>query len=536
MSELKEPLTLEKKKQQELEELKEKYLAKEEINNLELEPDLDRNLVYLEAVFDKVDDLVIKEFSIADTKAVLVYIGGIVDKQLINESILKPLMITSQDEDITAEVTPTNVVDLIEDSLLNLGQVETRKKFDPVMEDLLAGNAILLLADNDLALSLNVAATETRSVADPNTETVVRGPKEGFVENFETNLSLLRRRIKTADLKFETMKLGRTSKTDVAVAYIQGIAGDDVVEEVKERLQRIDIDLINESGNIEQLIEDDPSSPFPQMNNTERPDGVATALNEGRVAIIIDGTPFVLLVPAVFVHFLQSTEDYYQRFLFPTAIRLLRLLSFTIALLGPSVYIAITTYHQEMIPTPLLISIAASRSGVPFPAVIEALLMEVSFEMLREAGLRLPQPVGQAVSIVGALVVGEAAVQAGLVSQAMVIVVALTGIASFIIPAYNMGIGIRLLRFPIMFLAGSWGMFGITFAGLGLLIHLASLRSFGVPYLSPITPTDWSGLKDAIFKAPEWFKNRRPAFLVKRDRWRIESDAKPGPEQGDDDD
>lgn len=272
------------------------------------------------------------------------------------------------------------------------------------------------------------------------------------------------------------------------------------------------------------------------MNNTERPDGVASALNEGRIAIIIDGTPFVLLLPTVFIHFLQSTEDYYERFLYPTVIRLLRLLVFFTALLAPSIYVAITTYHQEMIPTPLLISIVASRTGVPFPSVLEALLMEITFEALREAGLRLPRPVGQAVSIVGALVIGEAAVQAGLVSRAMVIVVALTGIASFIIPAYNMGISIRLLRFPVMFLAGSFGMFGITFAFLALLIHLSSLRSFGIPYLSPITPINLSGLKDSIFKVPEWMKNKRSTFITKEDKKRIRPNAKPAPsnKQGED--
>ena len=526
----KKPLTLKEKKKKELAALKAKYSQSQDINNLEIDSDLDKNLVYINSVFDKVNDLVIKEFVIGSqnkTKAGLLYISGLVEKTVVDTSILKPLMVTSRDKNIVDPLAENDLKETIENSLLSIGEVSLIDGFDDLIDDLLAGNALLFLNGYSQALSLSIQAKETRDVVEPETETVVRGPKEGFVEDFNINLSLIRRRIKTPDLKFEAYKIGRVSNTDVIISYIEGIVEDDLITEVRKRIQNIDTDMINESGNIEQLIEDSPYSPFPQMTNTERPDGVASALNEGRVAIIIDGTPFVLVVPSVLIHFLQANEDYYERFLFPTAIRVLRVMAFAVALLGPSIYVAITTYHQEMIPTPLLISIAASRSGVPFPGLVEALLMEISFEALREAGLRLPRPVGQAVSIVGALVVGEAAVQAGLVSRAMVIVVALTGISSFIIPAYNMGAAIRLLRFPIIFLAGTLGMFGITFAILFLLIHISALRSFGVPYLSPITPIDLSGLKDSIIKVPDWLKNKRPTFLVKEDKKRIKSNSKP---------
>ncbi|GAB6099581.1 spore germination protein [Halanaerocella petrolearia] len=532
----KKPLTLEEKKEKDLSDLKEKYISDEDINNRSVEKNLELNLAYIEGVFDKVSDIVTKKFKVGSHDAALVYIGGIVEKTAINNVILRDLMIISRNDDLEDSSAQVDLKDHIKNSLLSLGEVTERKKFDNLLEDLLTGQAILFLDNYAVSLSLSIQAKEARDVTDPNTETVVRGPREGFVEDFNTNMSVLRRRIKTPDLKFESFKLGRVSKTDVVISYLKGVAPADLVAEVRQRVKNIDIDMINESGNIEQLIEDDPTSPFPQMSYTERPDGTAAALNEGRVIIIIDGTPYVLVVPSVFIHFLQSNEDYYERFLFPTAIRTLRLIAFFVAMLGPSIYIAITTYHQEMIPTPLLINIAASRSGVPFPAIIEALLMEVSFEALREAGLRLPRPVGQAVSIVGALVVGESAVQAGLVSQAMVIVVALTGIASFIIPAYNMGIAIRLIRFPIMFLAGSLGMFGITFAVLGLLIHLASLRSFGVPYLSPVTPLNWSGMKDTILKVPEWMKNKRPTYITKEDEERIKPNAKPAPPTKDEND
>jgi spore germination protein KA len=540
---MKRPLTIEEKKRKDeeevLERLEEKYINDIDINNLKVYSSLEKNLVYLEALFSKASDFNTRNFKLGDekeVKATLVYVQGIVNKGFINDTILRELMIVSRNQDLKLSRSYSNLIDLIEDRLLTMGTIERRDEFTTIIDDMLCGHAVLLIDGYDEAISIPIPTREVRNVAEPETESVVRGPREGFVESIDINLSLVRGRIKTPDLKFESFRLGRVSKTDITVAYIEGIAPQDLIDEVLNRVKRIDIDIVNESGIIEQLIEDDPFSPFPQISNTERPDGVASSLNEGRVSIFVDGTPFVLVMPSVFVHFLQANEDYYQRFFFSSFVRMLRFVAFLVALLGPSVYIAITTFHQEMIPTKLLLSIVASRAGVPFPALVEALIMEIAFEFLREAGIRLPKTVGQAVSIVGALVVGEAAVQAGLVSQAMVIVVALTGIASFMIPAYSFALGVRLIRFGVMFLAASWGMFGITFAVLALLIHLCSLRTFGVPYLSPITPVDWEALKDSFIKVPEWFKNSRPSYLVKDDNQRIASNIKPSPAKGDDED
>ncbi|WP_035571353.1 spore germination protein [Halonatronum saccharophilum] len=535
---IKRPVPLEEKTKEGLNKLEEKYKKGKNINNKTLDSNLDKNLAYIEGIFNKVSDFAVKEFIIKGDrpiKAGLIYIGGIVEETIVNDVILKQLMVTSRDRSIDNDISNTGYLDKVEGILLNVSGVQREHRWAELIDYILCGHAILLVDGERDSLVLDIHTREKRSVADPETETVVRGPREGFIEDYNTNLALIRTKIKTPDLKYESFKLGRVSKTHVTIAYIEGIADDKLVEETTKRLESIDIDIINESGIIEQLIEDNPFSPFPQMLNTERPDGVAAALNEGRIAVITDGTPFVLTFPAVFFHFLQANEDYYERGLFPTAVRLLRYMAFLIALLGPATYISITTFHQEMIPSALLISIAASRSGVPFPAIIEALIMEVAFELLREAGLRLPKPVGQAISIVGALIVGEAAVQAGLVSQAMVIVVALTGIASFIIPSHSMGTGVRLLRFPLMLLAAGWGMFGITFGMMLLLIHLSSLRSFGVPYLSPVSPTHPIGFKDVLFKAPEWFKNRRPDFIVKRDKQRIKDNAMPRPPKEEED-
>jgi spore germination protein KA len=285
--------------------------------------------------------------------------------------------------------------------------------------------------------------------------------------------------------------------------YINGLVKDDVLKKLNERLGNISIDGILESSYIEEFIQDETYTVFPTVNNTERPDVVAAALLEGRVAIFVDGTPFVLLVPGLFTQFLQSPEDYYHRSDFGL-LRLLRYLAFIISLLAPALYIGITTFHQEMIPTSLLISLAGQREGIPFPAFIEALLMEVTFELLREAGIRMPRAVGTSISIVGALVLGQASVEAGLVSPAMVIIVSITAITGFIFPSFEIGISIRILRFAFMGLAASFGFFGIIIGLIALVLHLCHLQSFGVPYMTPFAPFQAKEQRDNIVRVPWW--------------------------------
>jgi spore germination protein KA len=315
--------------------------------------------------------------------------------------------------------------------------------------------------------------------------------------------------------------------------YIKEVANDKIVEEVHKRLDNIDIDGILESGYIEELIQDETFTPFPTMINTERPDIVAAGLLEGRIAILVDGTPFALLLPALFVHFFQASEDYYQRFDIGTLLRMLRYLSFFLTLLVPSVYVAATTFHQEMLPTPLLISLAAQREGVPFPAVVEAMMMEVTFEILREAGVRMPRAVGQAISIVGALVLGEAAVQAGIVSPVMVIVVSITAISSFVSPTFNMAIATRIIRFIFMLLAATFGLYGIAVGLLAMALHLCSLRSFGIPYMSPMAPLIAADQRDTIIRFPHWAFFKRPRLINQKDMTRQQRliKAKPKPPQ-----
>lgn len=352
-----------------------------------------------------------------------------------------------------------------------------------------------------------------RAVSEPQSQTVVRGPRDSFTETLRTNTALIRRRIKSPKLWIESQQIGEFTKTDIALVYIDGIADEQVIQEVKERLSKIDIDGILESGYIEELIQDEDYTPFPTMHNTERPDSVAAGLLEGRIAILVDGTPFVLMVPALFIQFFQAAEDYYQRADISTLIRLMRYMAFFLALLTPSAYIALTTFHQEMLPFALLISIAAQREGVPFPAIIEAFIMEITFEILREAGVRLPRAVGSAISIVGALVLGEAAVQAGLVSPAMVIVVSITAISNFVSPVYDMAIAVRMLRFILMVLAATFGLFGIILGLILMILHLCSLRSFGVPYMTPMAPFVKRDQKDVLIRRSIKKMKTRPKLI-----------------------
>lgn len=320
------------------------------------------------------------------------------------------------------------------------------------------------------------------------------------------------------------MKIGTVTKTDVSIMYINGIAKEGIVEEVKKRLKGINIDSILESGYIEQLIEDQVMTPFPTLDHTERPDKVAGNLLEGGVAIFVNGTPFVLMAPALFIQFFQSVEDYFARFDIASSIRLLRIIIFFISLIPPALYVAATTYHQEMIPTDLLVIIAAQRETVPFPAFVEAFIMEIIFEILREASLRMPKAIGATMSIVGALVIGQAAVQAGIVSPAMVIIVSITAIASFATPSYSMAISARLLRFVFIICAGTLGFYGMVLVFFVVVVHLCSLRSFGVPYMSPLAPLNPEGLGDTFFRRPMWALKYRPKFLSSNNNLKREGD------------
>lgn len=468
------------------------------------------NLSFIRASLGNSQDLVIKELNNDNgLQAALVYMDGLTDSTIINHLILDYFM----SEEQTASHKSGNRLLYLKNAVLAVGETVTINEWDPLFYQLLSGWAILLLADSSEAICIAAEGWKDRNVSEPTSQVVVRGPMEAFTENIGTNRALIRRKIKDPQLWTEGMDIGKITKTAISVMYLRNIADEKIVQEVRKRLGEINIDGILESGYIEELIQDTALTPFATIYNTERPDTIAAGLLEGRVAILVDGTPFVLLVPALFIQFFQSAEDYYQRADISTLLRMLRFVAFMITLLAPSLYIAITTFHQEMLPTSLLINLAAQREGVPFPAFIEALAMELTFEILREAGVRMPKTVGQAVSIVGTLVIGQAAVDAGIVSAAMVIIVSITAISSFVIPATSMSISVRMIRFVLMGLAASFGLFGILLGYILLVLHLNSLQSFGIPYMQSFSPFVWSNQKDTLFRLP-WTKMRTRAVAT----------------------
>ncbi|MQR88137.1 spore germination protein [Bacillus megaterium] len=474
---------------------------------------LSDNLNIIKQKTGKSSDIVIREIEIgenSDIKMAVVYIEGIVDNQSIQEYLLQAIMKDNHKN----EINQYNAINLLSKDIMTIGKVSVITNFDDLFGALMVGDTLILVDGVEQALSTSTEGGERRAIAEPTTEMVVRGPKAAFTESLGTNTAMVRRIIKTPDLWMESMKIGRVTKTDVTFMYIHGIANDKVVDEIRERLKRIDIDSILESGYIEQLIEDQTATPFPTVYNTERPDVVAGNLLEGRIAIFVDGTPFVLIAPAVFIQFFQSAEDYYARFDIATSIRLLRILMFMISLIAPATYVAVTTFHQEMVPTTLIVAIAAQREAVPFPAFVEALLMELTFEILREAGIRLPKAIGSAVSIVGALVIGQAAVQASIVSPAMVIIVSITAIANFATPSFDMAISARLVRFLFMIGAATFGFYGIILCLLVMVVHLCSLRSFGIPYMSPFAPFIPVDNGDTVIRLPWWTLRQRPRLVT----------------------
>lgn len=463
----------------------------------------------------------IREFKLGYTeiRAAIIFISGLSDKELIDTYILKCLMLNFPEEYSREHhsMKSSALREFIKTHVLSISELTEVLTLNKLITGVLKGKTALLIDGSPISFILGTIKEKQRQIEEPSSEVLVRGPRVGFTESLMDNMALLRQHGVNQNLTLISFQVGNQVQKELVVAYMKNIANEELVEEVKRRIQTIDIDDALESGYIEQLIEDKYLSPFPQVESTERLDRVVSALIEGRVAILLDGTPFVLIVPVTFSMMLQSPEDYYRRWIPGTLFRMLRFLAAGISLLAPSLYIAFISFHQGLIPTKLAISIAESRQGVPYPSFIEALIMEFSIEILREAGLRLPKPVGQAVGIVGGLVIGEAAVQAGIVSPIMVIVVSITAISSFAIPQYNAGVTLRFLRFVNMFFAAMLGLYGVILFFLLLCSHMVKLKSFGVPYVSPAAPYRLSDWKDFIIRMPLSMMKRRPKMLQPKD-------------------
>jgi len=470
----------------------------------------DEDMAVFEQWIENYDDVGIRNFELgvdSGIRAAVVYAEGLSDRNVLDRQVLQALM--NADFDAGSDVP-------LADRVLRQMPVLKTKECDSVrqaMGQVLIGWAALIVDGVQGAFMLGVFKGVPRQMDEPESEGLIRGARVGFNENLHDNTAILRRFGENQSLFILKMKVGRRAKRNVAIAYIEDVAKPELVEEVKSRISRIDLDSVLESGYIEQMIEDSTLSPFPQIQSTERPDRVFGALLEGRVAILLAGTPFALIVPATLSMFLQSPEDYFERWLPGTMFRLLRFFALMVSLLAPSLYISFISFHPGLIPTKLAMSIIGSRVNVPFTALVEALILEVSIELLREAGLRLPKPIGPAMGIVGGLVIGEAAVQAGIVSPILVIVIAVTAISSFAIPHYNIGLSFRMLRFVSMFCAGVFGLFGVILFFLALCIHLVNLRSFGVPYAGPLVSYQFEDWKDFLIRVPLAAMKRRPKML-----------------------
>jgi spore germination protein KA len=453
------------------------------------------NIEQIKNLFELSDDLIVQRVLEDKSQLTIVYLHGLVNDQKVTDCLSLFTDHFSQNN--------CNFEAVFQKASL-LGNQHAITSFTELTKEILNGSTVILLDGVAKAIGGSSRGEKQRGIEEPTSQVVIRGPKEGFVENLSTNIALIRKRLKSPKLCVEIQPIGSVTNTDVALMYMKDTVDKDVLNEVKNRIDQIKTDAILESGNIEEFIEDRTFSIFSTISNSERPDSAASSLLEGKIVILVDGTPFCLIAPYTFFQAFQAAEDYYHRYDIATLLRWLRFISFFISLIGTAVYIAATSYHPEMIPTPLLLSLAAQREGMPFPIVVEALLLEFSIEILREAGIRMPRAVGQAVSIVGALILGETAVQAGIVSPGMVIIVALTAICSFTTPTYNLAISIRMLRFVMILSSAAMGLYGILIITIIIVAHVCSLQSFGVPFMTPIAPFQLAAQKDTLFRLPIW--------------------------------
>ncbi len=501
----------------------------------EIYPSLNVNLEFIKTKYNTLinSDIVLREFTLnargKQFKAFILFIDGMTDSMQINDFILNPLMLRNKNNifdgtqnKIVSEAVTNNITvrkikkfDLAEyiyNSLMPQNSVKKVTDFDEIISAVNMGNCALFVDTIPVCFNIDIKKFEKRSVDSPNNEIIIKGPQEAFVENIRTNTSMLRRIANSENLIIESIDVGDVSKTNCAVCYMKNIANSDLVAEVKYRLNNLSVDSLFSCGQLEQLIEDSNAYGIPEIINTERPDKSVKYILQGRVVVLVNGCPYSLIVPATLIDFLSSPEDTNLKPIFGNFLKFIRILSVIITLLLPGMYIAVTSFHQEILPTELLFSILGSRNNVPFPIIFELLLMEISFELIREAGLRVPSPVGPTIGIVGALVLGDAAVNANIVSPFLIIIVAITGIASFAIPEFSFGFHLRIFRFLFTGLGFVAGFLGI---GLGIFTYmtmLCSMKSFGVPYTVPFAPVTHSK-GNGYFIPPIWKQEYRANFL-----------------------
>lgn len=479
--------------------------------------DIDENLKHIKDLLKGSSDLIIREFEAGDVprvKMATIFIDGLGSKEFVSDFVIRSLLREKKLQPATIKGVKTSIIDAVVKYGVSSADMSEEDDFEEIINAILIGDTVLLMDNSEKAIVLDTKSFPARSVDEPTTESLIRGPREGFVEALRTNVALVRRRIRDTGLNIDMYKIGRRSKTSVAVIYIEDIVNPKLLKEVKKRLDKIDIDAISDSSSLEFLIEDNYLSPFPQIENTERPDTVAASIYEGRVSIIVDGSPFSLILPATVGTLLNSSEDYYSRWTDSSTKRILRLIAVLLVTLPSALYVAVTVYHPGILPSKLIYFLAANRINVPFPALIEALIMEGTMEILRESGTRISGPIGSTISIVGGLVIGQAAVDAGIVNPLMIIIVAISAIATFVVPSHGLSTALRLSKFALIILSGLLGLYGLMLGIIVLGSHILSLNSFGIPFSSPYSGlgVKEGDLKDTLIKAPITKLWSRPAF------------------------
>ncbi|QGT98728.1 Nutrient germinant receptor inner membrane subunit A (GerKA/GerAA/GerBA) [Candidatus Syntrophocurvum alkaliphilum] len=488
-------------------------LSNEEIKlPLPLNEKLELLKPYLETNHDIIyRELYIKAFNI---KAVIIYIEGIANDQYLHDNIIKPLILNNSYQ------TPLDktIIDQISHTTIAVGNIQKSNNLQTIINHIFDGMTVLLCDGLDEALVFDIHGGEFRGIEEPTTEKSLRGNKEGFSEILDISLPLIRRRLKDPNLVVEKTIVGQRSRTQVAILYIKDIADPKIVTEVKKRINNIDIDNVFEGSYIEQMIEDNSYSLFAQIRTTERPDKAAALLAEGRIVVLTDGSPTALSMPSLFIEYFQASEDYYERTLGGSFTRLTRIFAFFIAISFPAIYVALTAYHPALIPDGLIVPLIQARVQVPFPVLLELLIFELIIQLIIEAGLRMPTTVGQTVGVVAGIILGQAAIAANLASPAVIMVVAITAIATFALPTGSLILASRIIRLPFLILSSFFGILGYSLAMFLMIAHLMSLNSFGVPYLSPIAPTRYRDLKqDTYIRNFIWSIKKRPVTIPHQD-------------------
>lgn len=484
---------------------------KKDIATKRLNKSLDTNISLFKNIFKDDETFIIREFQNKNLKAArccIIYIEGMVNIEIVNENIIQPVL----HSDLLDDIESDNLLEELSKKVIVSNNVNLETNVSKMVSSIIYGDTLFLLEGYDKVLVISSKGWQSRSITEPDSSRVVRGPREGFTESILVNLSMVRRKINNPNLKFKFREIGERTNTKTCICYIEGLALEGILSELEQRLDKIEIDGIIDSGYIQELIKDAPYSPFETVGSSERPDVTAGKLLEGRIALFVDGSPFVLTVPYLFVENVQANEDYYNNYIYSSINRLIRGVTAVTSIAIPAAYLSVVAYHQEMLATPLLLSIYASRQDVPIPTSISLFVMLIIFDILREAGTRMPAPIGQTMSIIGTIVLGQAAVEARLVSSPVIIITAITGITTLI----NMNLVSASIIFRNFLLLGAsfLGIYGLFMCLIVMYLHMMSIRSFGVPYMMNVTKARDHDGQDAWIRAPWWTMTLRPKIIA----------------------